>query len=682
MKTLLKKDAAIRVLCIALILILISGIGASLAQSNGGKVEVTDYRMTWAEMAAEITTNAEKNGKDVVVTFDGSNGATDLSNSNYRISFKLLVPSNATAENPAPAVVASHGFFNNKEMQDSFYTELARRGFVVIALDLPGHGSSDPNFAENADIMAAVENTGAEACVEWLASQDFVDETKIGLTGHSMGSIGNVYAIINLANAGHADYVKSNLAQAQANSLPMLSAYLEKVPDGMQIGIIAAKYDEFGMQRDDTYNYPTSSNCIEIIKMADPSFSESTVQMDTWYTADGTKAVDYENGEVIEETAAIAYWESITHPLTHFSSEAAGDAVDFFYATLGIPTGAEYIAADECGLWLVKEIFNLVGLIGFFMLIIPVATLLLKVPVFAKLIRKNENGLVLADVQLPSFKPAATKVMFWVSGICTAIISAFMLTPLYIDPHYGNYLFPMTLRYPQETTNTIAMWVLFCGLVTVGFMLVSWAVKAIANRKQGGAANPFAPAALSGVGEFLRAMLFGLTVVAALYIVVFAHYYIWGTDFRFWTLAVIKFDLEKIPVFARYLPFFLIFFVINAISNVGNRFKEMPEWLSALLTCVFNVGGFVIVWILQYSAMINTGDYSYVLVSDHSHAMFGSLGPLLLIPIFFTLTVAQICTRKLYKKTGNIWVPAAINGILNTVLICANTFTQLAYTFA
>ncbi|MBQ6482324.1 MAG: alpha/beta fold hydrolase [Anaerolineaceae bacterium] len=682
MKSLFKKEAAVKILCIALVLIFISGLGSMLAETNGRRVKITDYRMTWAEMAGEITANAAKNGKDVEVTFDGSNGSMDLSASSYRLGFKLLVPSTATASNPAPAVVTTHGFFNNKEMQDSFYTELARRGFVVISLDSPGHGSSDPDFPADANIMVAVENTGAEACVEWLASQDYVDETRIGLTGHSMGSIGNVYAIINLANAGHADYVKSNLAQAQANSLPMLPAYLGAMPEGLQIGIIAARYDEFGMQRDDTYNYPTSANAIEIIKMADPSFSDSTVQMNTWYTADGIKTVDYTKGETIDDTAAIAYWEWISHPITHFSSKAAGDAVDFFYATLGIPSGADYISPDKCGVWFVKELFNLVGLIGFFMLIVPVATLLLKVPVFAKLIRSDEKGLVLADKNLPSFKPAATKVMFWVSGICIAILSAFLLTPLYIDPHFGNYLFPMTYRYPQETTNTIAMWVLFCGLITIGFMLLSWAVKAIANKKQGAVANPFAPAVLSGVGEFLNAMLFGLTVVVLLYVVVFAHYKIWGTDFRFWTLAVLKFDLEKIPVFARYLPFFLFFYVTNAISNVNNRFKEMPEWLSVLLTCVFNVGGYVLVWILQYSAMVNKGDYSYILVSDHSHAMFGSLGPLLLIPIFFTLIVAQICTRKLYKKTGNIWVPAAINGILYTVLICANTFTQLAYAFA
>lgn len=682
MKKLLQNRKALRWLCIALVLILISGLGASLAESGGGSVTIRDYTMSWAEMAAQIRENAAANGKDVQVTFDGSNGSKDLSASGLQLSFKLLIPDNATPETPAPAVVTTHGFYNNKEMQDSFYVELARRGFVVISLDSPGHGSTDPNYAANADIMAAVENTGAEACVEWLASQSYVDETAIGLTGHSMGSIGNSYALINLANAGHVDYVKSYLAQGQANALAMIPGFPDSLPEGLALGVIAARYDEFGMIRDDTYNYPTSTNCHDIIRASYPAFSAAEAEMETWYTAEGPVTVDYKNGERLDVNASIAYWGFYTHPIVHFSSESAGFACDFFYATLGVPTGAKFIDPARSGLWFVKEVFNLIGLIGFFLLILPLADLLLKVPVFSRLIRKDSDAMVLADATLPSYKPVWQKVWFWASGIVIAIVSAFMLEPLYIDPRYGNYLFPETTLFPQETTNTIAMWVLFCALNTIVVLLVFWALRALTLRSRENTGNPFLPAQLSGIGEFLRAMLFGFTIVGLLYVVVWAQYLVWGTDFRFWTMAVLKFPLEKIPVMLRYLPFFLFFYVINSMTNAGNRFRDLPDWLSLVFTCLFNVGGYILVWILQYSSMVGTGDYSYILVSDHSHAMFGSLAPLLMIPIFFSLIIANIIARKLYRKTGNIYVPAAINGILNTVLIVANTFTQLAYTIA
>mgnify|MGYP002230830005 FL=1 len=59
------------------------------------------------------------------------------------LSADLWIPANATAENKAPAVVTVEGWYNNKEMQDAYTLELARRGYVVLTLDLHGHGNSE-----------------------------------------------------------------------------------------------------------------------------------------------------------------------------------------------------------------------------------------------------------------------------------------------------------------------------------------------------------------------------------------------------------------------------------------------------------------------------------------------------------------------------------------------------------
>ena len=98
-------------LCIAIALMLLSGIVVSVVQTDGGNVEITE------------------------LTFETDAG--------YTMSAYLLVPDTATEENPAPAVVTSHGYLNNKEMTDANYVELARRGFVVLAIDQPNHGDSE-----------------------------------------------------------------------------------------------------------------------------------------------------------------------------------------------------------------------------------------------------------------------------------------------------------------------------------------------------------------------------------------------------------------------------------------------------------------------------------------------------------------------------------------------------------
>ena len=110
-----KKTAQI-ILCISLALMLLCGIVVNAVQTSGGKVAMR-----------ELTIETD---------------------SGYTMSAYLLVPKTATAENPAPAIVTSHGYLNNKEMTDANYVELARRGFVVLAIDQPDHGDSDvtPDF--------------------------------------------------------------------------------------------------------------------------------------------------------------------------------------------------------------------------------------------------------------------------------------------------------------------------------------------------------------------------------------------------------------------------------------------------------------------------------------------------------------------------------------------------------
>lgn len=96
---------------VAIVLMLISMIGASLVQTSGGKVKVSE--VTW------------------------------VSTEGHNMSGLLLVPENATAETPAPAVVCVHGFSNNKEMQEANFVELSRRGYVVLSVDMSSHGDSE-----------------------------------------------------------------------------------------------------------------------------------------------------------------------------------------------------------------------------------------------------------------------------------------------------------------------------------------------------------------------------------------------------------------------------------------------------------------------------------------------------------------------------------------------------------
>ena len=48
----------------------------------------------------------------------------------------LWIPNGVTAQNPAPGILAVSGFNNSKEYMSNTALELARRGYVVLAIDM------------------------------------------------------------------------------------------------------------------------------------------------------------------------------------------------------------------------------------------------------------------------------------------------------------------------------------------------------------------------------------------------------------------------------------------------------------------------------------------------------------------------------------------------------------------
>ena len=105
-------------LCIALVLILLGSALGGLFNTGLGATKVTRIR------------------------FDGGHGT---------LSGLLYMPKDASASNPKPTVIVTHGYLNSAEMQDANAIELSRRGFVVLALDQYDHGHSALSHENYAD---------------------------------------------------------------------------------------------------------------------------------------------------------------------------------------------------------------------------------------------------------------------------------------------------------------------------------------------------------------------------------------------------------------------------------------------------------------------------------------------------------------------------------------------------
>lgn len=64
------------------------------------------------------------------------------------LSYKLYVPATATESSKAPGVLLLHGYQNDRETCAAYAIELARRGAVVLSLDEYGHGGSTAGLFE------------------------------------------------------------------------------------------------------------------------------------------------------------------------------------------------------------------------------------------------------------------------------------------------------------------------------------------------------------------------------------------------------------------------------------------------------------------------------------------------------------------------------------------------------
>ena len=256
------KKKALIFLAVALAVCLLGSIFASLVQSGFGKVSVENYNnKTLTEIAGTIEANNAASGKNIAVSFSPSTTA--------KMTYKVLIPKNATPETPAPAVVIMHGGLSNKDTTAPVFIELARRGYVVIAFDAMGHGKTDKA------VDALTHNTmGMEAMVELAMSMSCVDETQIGVTGHSWGNNGSA-AVINAINLGTENPRINALLIAQG-SLAVFDLQPGSM-DGVIFGFSAGKYDEMDVTYFGSYNFTTTPFALSWIKEVYPAFDGTEV---------------------------------------------------------------------------------------------------------------------------------------------------------------------------------------------------------------------------------------------------------------------------------------------------------------------------------------------------------------------------------------------------------------------
>lgn len=605
-----KKKSAKRWLVIALVLCLVSMIGASVIQTGGGNVTVKDIR--W-----ETTVG-------------------------HRMSGLLFVPKGVDAENPAPAVVVSHGMYNNREMQDLNFVELSRRGFVVLSMDMFSHGNSESYASSSADIVI-----GMYEAVKMLDSLPYVDSTRIGITGHSLGGMSSNVAVTQ-DNAAERPLIAAVFLNCADATYQSDGAYVN-IYGNRDVGILAAQYDEWFFSQDDGNGGATAPR--DFIK-------NSNAQSFLYYGQDPTGQEPRESGTLYrediegEEAIRAVYNPAIIHPWSHFSKQSTAATIEFFDAALGAPISI----APGSQIWQWKVVFNLLGLIGVVLFIVSFAILMVFTPFFSSL-RAPEvaKPMALGDKK--------SKMWFWCSLVACAVFGAVCYLPILkgLQGHVG-----AKGAVAQSSPVAVGSWAAICGAFAILVMCLSYRMNGKANGMS--LADRGVTMPLKNLGKTL---LLALIVVTCAYGLVFAADFFFKVDFRVWTIAMKAFEVDKLWVMLwPSLPLFLVYYVANSVAVNSFNYNDIgkKEWVNTAILAAFNALPPVALLLIQYIKFFITG---------HLMPGFTNMYIVWLFPIAVILPVTAIMTRKIYRVTKNPYLAGLINGIIVTIISCVNTLTWL-----
>ena len=519
--------------------------------------------------------------------------------------------------------------------------ELARRGYVVLAIDMASHG--DSQIAPGVGNMMPSVWRG----VLFLADIGYVDTTRIGVTGHSFGGFSSNFAV-TMDNAAGTNLISAVLVNSMDPTYDSDSdGVFDNVYGSRDVGVVAGEYDEFGFNIFDENgvkqpkpDYIHSDEAQSFLYFGTDRGDEPEREANTVYTqeVDGQEAI------------RVIYTSNIIHPWSHFSARSTKSTIEFFEQALGAPNPIP--ATNQVWQW--KTVFNVVGIVGFVMFTINCAIALLATPFFRSVSSLGADQTLTA----PAFK--GKKWWFWTSLVISAVVCSVIFLPIMLATKSATY---ERTFLNQAAVRGVSTWAMACGLVALVMLLVTKAInkdawaECIANVR-------ITPARL------FKTILLALTVVAASYAWVFIADYFFHVDFRIWVLAFKRFD----PVFLLIaIPFMImgsVFYVMSSISvNCFNYCKlGGKEWVNTLVLALFTCAPAFIITLMQYVYFYQTGNLLFAVGESALFVVW-------LFPLVAILPLSVLVSRKLYKASGNPYLPGIINAVIVALVSCANTCT-------
>ena len=603
---------------------------------------------------------------------------TELGN----LTYKLYIPETATPNSPAPAVLLLHGYQNDHETSAAYAIELARRGVVVMALDEYGHGSTDipmkergftnhkvtVNYGNDSEsdgtfveiggqlryrVMMNFSNLtffnqhyssdnqgnsitdssmGGIAAYDVLSNMDFVDSTRMGISGHSMGT----WASWSVAAAYSGAENMPKATVIQCGELFRKSVYDNNKYSFNNVLLLQAKYDEFSYFRD-YQNTVTDDLLKSDIRTEFLGCSKEQAKWDTTY------------GSFDDGTARRIELLNTNHRLTTHNSHGMSTAMDWFTDALKIKTD---IPSDNL-VFLRKEWLIFFAMMFAIASMLPTMNLLLCTPIFADFAQA-----------LPNRPERIKKGRKWVKGAVITVLIAGVTYPFMTQLGHGLLPLPEGI-FRMTIGNGFFAWYILLIIIMLITTLISW-------RKQKKLGTPLDYVDLGlGCNDNPKKIswklcgkgaLLSLCMLIEMYLLVVICEKSFSLDFRFIWPFFKSFSLERFIQFLVYIPTFAFFFLMNnskifAQMRVPNTEKPGFKWF---LSCWWKyafcmVGGILLLILLEYIPFFGG-------IGPGADLLFGTTfgGPFMSLMIVFVpqVVVFSVLCTYIYRRTGSVYVGA------------------------
>ncbi|MFO8019894.1 MAG: alpha/beta fold hydrolase [Promethearchaeia archaeon] len=549
------------------------------------------------------------------------------------LSARLYRPITATEDSPQSGVLLLHGFNNDKDTEGPAALELARRGFVCLALSELGHGDSVRGQGLDSSILldGGEVTLGADSAYKYLKSLSFVNKSEIGLVGHSMGG----WVAINLAKkySNHRAVVIQAGGPLNLTEKGNLNNYLQ----------IWTHYEEL-FSTDDRNAYIQEG--LEMIKYNTGKKGE----FDKTYG-------DFDNG-----TAQRYALCETTHPGGTWNSKSISETTKWMINALNNGELDLELPDPEKQIYQWKEVCMLIASIAAILSLLPLSGWLLKTDYFQELNKK-----------ISSRNPAETS-QWWKTASLNAFIGGLSFL---VIPMVGMIIGAPLPLFNLVTGNGTVLWFLFNAII--GWIVFKkWFRDA--NEEQNlsyydlGILDKKKDKHI-GFTNLKKTLLLAAILFVYLYALTSFIQVIFQTELRYQWALLKRFSAMRFGQFLLYLlPISIFFFINGGVLLYGqlrqkkyeNAQKTLIVWW--LKSCFAMEMGLVLIMLVQYLPMILFG----------AAPLFGWLPTAGLFLIFLMQFVPFFAlmfflTTYFFLKTGRIYLGSIIATILTTWVISVSS---------